>query len=114
MRSRGQGRYKRNEQKENPDLTDGRKPGLMAVEKKKKKHGSKRKKKNKPEKKPEEGRSQGLSLQCLQSAEAAPVKAVHFSGQPGKAVPVKGYTADCPKGLRVAGSGALRAWPWFR
>lgn len=37
MRSRGQGRYKRNEQKENPDLTDGRKPGLMAVEKKKKK-----------------------------------------------------------------------------
>lgn len=49
----------------------------------------KKKKKNKPEK-PKEGRSQGLSLQCLQRAEAAPVKAVHFSGQPGKAVPVKG------------------------
>lgn len=71
-------------------------------------------KRNKRKEKPEEGRSQGLSLQCLQRAEAAPVKAVHFSGQPGTAAPPKGYTGDCPKGLRVAGSGALSAWPWFR
>lgn len=79
----------KNKQTENPDLTDGRKPGLVASRKKGAEEKKKKRKKNKPEK-PKEGRSQGLSLQCLQRAEAAPVKAVHFSGQPGKAVPVKG------------------------
>lgn len=80
----GRGVFKRSKQKENPDLTDGRKPGLMVAERKV------HRKKKKENKKPKEARSQGLSLQCLQRAEAAPVKAVHFSGQPGKAVPPKG------------------------
>lgn len=59
-------------------------------------------------------RNQGLSLQCLQRVEAVPGKAVHFSGQLGRAVPEKGYTADCPKGFSVAGRGVLRGCPWFR